>query len=226
MAIENIQTNSGTGPKVATDQLATSEHVQYMKLMDGTENSSTPVTYDSTLGFKVQAQGAVASQVADTGNPVKVGGKYNATAPTFADGQRADVQVDTNGNIKITMGTALGAVINNAEADNVGVVPFRRSDAFQATMNSSDASGSDTAVKTATASKRHYVSDLIISVGSAISVTVKDGSTIIGQPLYMAANTTVPVRLSTPYQLSVNSALNVRTSGAGTISVWANGYTI
>jgi hypothetical protein len=42
--------------------------------------------------------GSIASGTADSGNPVKVGGKYNSTKPTFTDGQRGDFQIDTKGN--------------------------------------------------------------------------------------------------------------------------------
>ena len=45
--------------------------------------------------------GNSASGVADTGNPVKVGGRYNATAPALVDGQRGDLQLDTVGNLKV-----------------------------------------------------------------------------------------------------------------------------
>lgn len=45
--------------------------------------------------------GDVASGVADSGEPVKVGGVYHATAPTFTDGQRGDVQVDSSGRVLI-----------------------------------------------------------------------------------------------------------------------------
>lgn len=43
---------------------------------------------------------SVASGAADSGNPVKVGGKYNATPPTLDDGDRGDIQLDVNGNLK------------------------------------------------------------------------------------------------------------------------------
>ena len=43
------------------------------------------------------AVGNVASGAADSGNPVKMGGKYNATLPTLTDGNRGDAQLDING---------------------------------------------------------------------------------------------------------------------------------
>jgi len=45
-------------------------------------------------GAPIPSSGDVASGATDSGNPVKVGGKYNATLPTLTDGQRGDVQVD------------------------------------------------------------------------------------------------------------------------------------
>lgn len=50
--------------------------------------------------MKVEDVGNVASAATDSGNPVKVGGKYNLTIPTFTDGQRADLQVDSRGYLR------------------------------------------------------------------------------------------------------------------------------
>jgi hypothetical protein len=48
----------------------------------------------------VIAAGDVASDAADSGNPVKVGLKVNVTSPTFTDGDRADMQGDINAFLK------------------------------------------------------------------------------------------------------------------------------
>lgn len=42
-------------------------------------------------------QGGVNSGDTDAGSPVKIGGKYNSTKPTYTDGQRTDVQTGTRG---------------------------------------------------------------------------------------------------------------------------------
>lgn len=47
--------------------------------------------------------GNIASSATDAGNPVKVGGRYNVTSPTFTDGQRGDVQLDSRGNLRVTL---------------------------------------------------------------------------------------------------------------------------
>jgi len=48
-------------------------------------------------GLQVEAAGAVAAGAADSGNPVKVGGKYNVTPPTLDDGDRGDAQLNALG---------------------------------------------------------------------------------------------------------------------------------
>lgn len=45
-------------------------------------------------------QGNSAAGDDDGGYPVKIGGVYNATPPTYADGQRGDAQLDASGNLK------------------------------------------------------------------------------------------------------------------------------
>ncbi len=47
-----------------------------------------------------QVQGNVASAATDSGNPVKVAGVYNTSLPTFTNGQRGDLQVSANGNLR------------------------------------------------------------------------------------------------------------------------------
>ncbi len=59
--------------------------------------------------------GGVASHAADSGNPLKTGGKYNATPPTLDDGDRGDTQVDVNGNAQDNLATYIAGedLVNN-----------------------------------------------------------------------------------------------------------------
>lgn len=50
--------------------------------------------------------GDVASGAADSGNPIKVGGKYNVTPPSLDDGDRAELQFDSAGNLKVVTSAA------------------------------------------------------------------------------------------------------------------------
>lgn len=63
--------------------------------VDSAGNLKTTAT--ATVTGTVTVTGNVASGAADSGNPVKTGGVYNSTAPTFTTGQRADTQVDSTG---------------------------------------------------------------------------------------------------------------------------------
>lgn len=49
--------------------------------------------------------GNVASGATDASNPVKIGGRYNTSAPTLTNGQRGDAQLDVNANLKTTAAT-------------------------------------------------------------------------------------------------------------------------
>lgn len=63
----------------------------------GTGVQRVAIASDNTA-FPIIAAGNAASGVADSGNPVKVGGVYNSTKPTYTNGQRGDLQIDTRGN--------------------------------------------------------------------------------------------------------------------------------
>lgn len=69
-----------------------------------------------------QVQGNIASAATDSGNPVKVAGKLNTTRPTFTDGQRGDLQLDSRGNLGIAIfgaGSTTGAAASASGADAV-----------------------------------------------------------------------------------------------------------
>lgn len=74
--------------------------------------------------------GNVAAASADSGNPVKTGGKHYTTQPTYTDGQRTEVQTDTRGNQRMTImsgGTVTGwsFVADNADAVAVSATAAR-----------------------------------------------------------------------------------------------------
>lgn len=93
--------------------------------------STTPTLVDTEcLTFQADVNGnlkvavyggGVASGATDSGNPVKVGGKYNATPPTLTDGQRGDLQMDSAGNTKI-----VNAAKSDKTNDEVTAFPKQR----------------------------------------------------------------------------------------------------
>lgn len=82
-------------------------------LLGSTAQAQTVGTYiDSTTSTTQRAQGVevtgggTPSGATDVGSPVKIGGRYNVTPPTLTDGQRGDAQLDTRGNLNVTLRAA------------------------------------------------------------------------------------------------------------------------
>lgn len=68
---------------------------------DGSFRVTIAGSEDSGAGAAAEVQGNVASGATDSGNPVKIGAIYNASAlPAFTNGQRGDCQIDANGNLR------------------------------------------------------------------------------------------------------------------------------
>jgi len=98
----------------------------------GTGTAGTAATNVATVQGIVGATpvivgGAVASGAADSGNPLKVGGVYNSTAPTLATGQRGDAQLGTRGSMNVTLfsqdtNVSIGATSNHV--DGLSVSPI------------------------------------------------------------------------------------------------------
>lgn len=81
---------------------------------------------DTTNGLDVDVTrlpgvaGDVAAASADSGNPVKVGGKYNTTRPTLTDGQRGNLELGSRGSLRVQIGVADSNV--NLDALNSAIV--------------------------------------------------------------------------------------------------------
>lgn len=90
-----------------------------------------PITQDTTGGLcttgsttvvgTVAVVGNTASGSTDSGAPVKIGGVFRTTQPTFSDGQRADWQLDARGNGHVSLygagsPTAIGLTVPSAAA--------------------------------------------------------------------------------------------------------------
>lgn len=97
-------------------------------------NTTAPLSLDLSGALRVavtamatftqQVVGNVASGAADSGNPVKVGGIYNSTLPTFTNGRRGDMQIGTRGSHHVELwasDTAVPSVYRADNADDVAV---------------------------------------------------------------------------------------------------------
>jgi hypothetical protein len=140
----------------------------------------------------------------------QIKGVYHATAPTVRDGQNEDIQLDANGNVKVNIIDSL--------SDND----------FQATITSANAT-SATAVKAKTTAKKIYVTDLIISVDTAMNVQLQDDNgspVVLMEQVYLPANSVFSKTFSTPLVVATNQDLDVVASASGNISVTVTGYVI
>ena len=96
---------------------------------------------------------------------------------------------------------------------------------FQNTVNSANASSTAVVVRAAETDLTFHITDIIISVGSTISVTLlDDDGNIIMHPCYMLANTTTPISLNSPLVLTEAKGLKAKTSGSGNVSITITGY--
>jgi hypothetical protein len=105
-----------------------------------TANTSAPLSLDENGNLRINfgagaslavtqgtspwvttATGNVAGAAVDSGNPVKIGCKYNTTTPTYVDGNRTDCQADLRGNVLASLmmhdsNTPVLGLADNADA--------------------------------------------------------------------------------------------------------------
>jgi hypothetical protein len=120
-------TSANSSPVViASDQSNVGvNHAQTAGTTTSTNNGAADagtqrVTIANDSTGQIIARGNAASGATDSGNPIKVAGKYNSTPPTFTDGQRGDLQLDASGNLKTAV-TGTISIANNS-AVNVAQV--------------------------------------------------------------------------------------------------------
>lgn len=80
-----------------------------------------PVTISGTGTGTAPVVGNVASGATDSGAPVKIGCKYNASAITLTDGQRGDCQVDASGVLRVRQNHVLGT---DSDANSNALIAF------------------------------------------------------------------------------------------------------
>lgn len=92
------QTTDGTTNLVAAKQSGT-WNIGTITTLPALATGANAIGSITNTGFV--STGNVASAAADSGNPVKIGGIYQTTLPTFTTGQRGDAQVDSKGNLRV-----------------------------------------------------------------------------------------------------------------------------
>ena len=153
--------------------------------------------------------GNVAHGIADTGNPVKVGGRARSTDPSVvASGDRADLLMDL-----------IGRVVT---------APYAIPENFISGVTAAITNTADTAVIAAQgANVRIYVTHINVLNTSATAtlVNIKNGTTTIYTVNAPATSGQVSLTLPVPLRLTANTALNAAcaTTSANVI-VSASGY--
>ena len=110
---DNVPITPGTGTNIATDDVG-GVHYQKVKIDLGGDGASTPVDGELPVG------GDVAHDVADSGNPVKIGGKASFAAPTsVVNGDRVDAWYSREGAAAslIVGDTGTKALVANTSGD-------------------------------------------------------------------------------------------------------------
>lgn len=99
-----IAVTEGSGKNGATYSIT--EDAITKQIQRATLNTSAGVEI-GVAAAPVVVAGAVADNAADSGLPLKVGGVYNASAPTYDTGDRGNLQIDVAGNLKVSLATKL-----------------------------------------------------------------------------------------------------------------------
>jgi hypothetical protein len=211
---DNVAITEGSGTNIATDDVA-GTHYQRMKLVDGTLDSTTAiaagggveaaalrVTVASDSTGLISVAGAVAHAATDSGKPLKLGAKAEASVTSTAnvsDGQRTDLYADLDG-ILLTK----------------PFVPYGDIKVERVT----DTAGNSTAFTTfgATASQRNYITTITVYNSSTTQgfLDLRDGTAgsvlyTIPLPALGGATINFPVPLRQP---TANTALAYDVSAA------------
>jgi hypothetical protein len=161
-------------------------------------------------------QGNVASGASDSGNPVKIGGRYNSTQPTLTNGQRGDIQQDTRGNIKATLMVNDTGTTISAEADNADGV------ASSATTNNLSAMARNTVYNGTTWDRQlgNATDGTLVNLGANNDVTVTSGAiTETNSAAIKAAVETIDNAISgSEMQVDVVGALPAGTNAIGKLA--------
>lgn len=132
-----------------------------------------------------------------------------------------------SGGVPVSLSTALQALIAGVENDSILVMPGRRSDAFNVAVEFT-ASTTPQSVKALTSDKSHYITDISVSVDSAMWVQLvdTDGTFITGKK-WLPANSVWSKHYKTPKKVVLSKAIMLDCSvSAGNVSVDVDGYTI
>jgi hypothetical protein len=86
----------------------------------GTGAQRVAIASDNTA-FPIIAAGNVAASATDSGNPVKVGGRFASTVPVLTTGQRGDLMLEQGGSLRVAI-NGYGATPDDARGTNAMII--------------------------------------------------------------------------------------------------------
>lgn len=194
--------------KQTPGSLSAPDGSHYVTLTDGAGNliNATGGSGGSTVS------GDVASGDPDSGNPVKVGGVYNSTQPTFTTGDRGDLQLGSRGSLRVEIFSPSGAnataVLSAADAlaNSIGLTTTTQNELYNGTTWDRQRSlGSGASLQTST-------------TGVPVAVSVPNNATQCGivSTATSAAASAIVLKASAGNLFSIN----VNATAAGFIMVF------
>lgn len=135
---------------------------------------------------------------------------------------------ESNDLIKVGLAQAIEGVKSGAELDHIGTHPKKRADAFQDLSIDGTAATSAQDLKAATASKKHYVTNLTISVDAAQTLTIRDSNSNTMEKIVLpAAGCYQFFYGDCPLETDTNTKVQVVSSASsGVLVIKGRGYTI
>jgi len=125
----------------------------------------------------------------------------------------------------INLSTSLAALSGGVENDNVGIVPFRRLDAWDDADTDDDLT-TQAVVQAGVASKRIYVTDITISVDGPMLIILQDEDDTLVLPLLFPAAGIYSKTFAVPKQLGIDKDLEIKSDTAGDVYWSISGYQI
>lgn len=161
----------------------------------------------------VVAAGDVAANAADSGNPLKVGGVYNATKPTYDDGDRTDLGSDSRGNLRAALYVQDSATpILNGSMSADGVTPATGG-ALRVQAGLLVLNGSSTYDRV----RGDTTNGLDVDVTRVQGTVAVDGSGVT-QPISHAALTELAAAIDTEVQVDIVGSLPAGTNTIGKLA--------
>lgn len=182
--------------------------IQGIASMTAVKTDGSGVTQPVSMATNTPV-GNVAHDAADSGAPIKIGGRADTTFQTaVADGDRVDALFDVYGQ-------------QRTRRDHVNLWSYHDDDAAAVTTDGTVQSAPGAGLSV-------YITDLVFSIGAATasSIFVEEGTSKILGPYYLeaVAGRSIHIKFDTPKKCTANTAILVTNTGSISFSVDMLGF--